>query len=91
MKKLPQLSFLTLEKRRVYSLEITLNLNGRILTKLIIDPHFELKHGNYIDDELIYNLVLLLKNKRFVPKDRRGSWEYFDAEIFYQDSFYRLV
>jgi len=52
MKKLPSLLDTTKEKRRVYTIE--LKVNNRELTELIIDPHYELKHSEYVNDELIY-------------------------------------
>jgi len=48
---LPLIITTTTEGRRVYS--ITLTINGKKLSRLIIDPHYELKHGNYVNDELI--------------------------------------
>jgi len=71
MRKLPKLSFITPEKRRVYLLEDEIVINNRKLNELIIDPHYEIKHSSYINDELIYNLSLLLNYKRFIPKDRK--------------------
>lgn len=69
-KKLPPLLAVTQEERRCYSLEIS--INNRKLTRLIIDPHYQLKHSSYIDDELIYNLVLTLNGRRYLPKARKG-------------------
>ena len=71
MRKLPSLLDITKEKRKVYTIE--LKINNRELTELIIDPHYELKHSEYVNDELIYNLVLTLNDKRFVPKSRKSN------------------
>lgn len=89
--EIAKLSFTTPEGRRVYPLEEDLIVNNKKLTNLIIDPHYEIKHKDYINDELIYNLIFLLNNKRFVSKDRKEKWEYYDLEISYNDDSYLLV
>jgi hypothetical protein len=89
MRKLPLLPDITKEKRRIY--EIELKINNQVLTQLIIDPHYELKRSGYVNDELIYNLVLALNDKRFVPKSRKSNWEYFETDLIYQNKSYFLV
>ena len=53
--KLPKLITITKEKRRIYPIKLV--VNGRQLDKLVIDPHFEKKHGSYLTDEIIYNFA----------------------------------
>ena len=55
-------------KRRSYS--IRLIVNKQVINEIIIDPHYEINHS-YMTDELIYELVQDLNNRRFVPKDRK--------------------
>lgn len=55
-------------KRRSY--QIRLIVNEQILNEIIIDPHYEVNHS-YMTDELIYELVQNLDNRRFIPKDRK--------------------
>lgn len=55
MKKLPPLLDTTDEGRRVYKLQGI--INKRKLNKLVIDPHYEEEHGDYMTDEMIYVLV----------------------------------
>jgi hypothetical protein len=71
MKVLPSLLGITEANRRVYSVKLI--INNRLLPELIIDPHYELKHGSYINDQLIYQLALILQKGKFIPKDsKRG-------------------
>lgn len=49
--RLPKLLTITPEGRRVYPLELT--VNGRLLTQIHIDPHFEKNHP-YMSDEKIW-------------------------------------
>ena len=48
---LPPLITTTPENRRVYPCDLV--INKQKLIRLIIDPHFEKKHGSYVDDKLI--------------------------------------
>jgi len=56
---LPPLITTTPEGRRVYPCDLV--INKQKLTRLIIDPHFEEKHSNYVDDKLIWELVQQFK------------------------------
>ena len=76
------------KKRRSYS--IRLIVNKRIINEVIIDPHYEVNHS-YMTDELIYELVKNLNNQRFIPKDRKKPWYYFEADVEHDGKNYRLV
>jgi len=67
--KLPKLLALTKENRRVYPLELT--VNDRKLEQLVIDPHFEEKHDDYMSDEKIWGIIKFLNDKRFIPTKRK--------------------
>ena len=62
---LPSLITTTSEGRRIYPIEII--INGKKLFRLIIDPHFEKKHGDYVNDELIWELSQQLSNGFYLP------------------------
>ena len=55
--KLPKLIATTEEGRRIYPIKLV--VNNRQLDQLIIDPHYEKKHGSYLTDEIIYNFAVL--------------------------------
>ena len=77
--------------RRVYPAK--LNINGRPLEKVVIDPHYEEKHGDSISDETILKLVWLLDGKIFRPVDQdEEGFEYFVNDHLELDGkFYKLI
>ena len=56
--------------RTEYSIKLI--INGRKITKVIIDTHYKEKHGDTIDDQLILELVRLIDGERFEPEKRIG-------------------
>lgn len=40
-------------------------VNGVFISKIIIDPHYEDKHSESINDEIILNLVRTLNGQKF--------------------------
>jgi len=81
--KLPKLITTTKERRRVYPIKLV--FNGRQLGKLVIDPHFEKKHGNYLTDEIIYNFALELNNRKVIIEDRKKPYEYFSYRPLFRE------
>lgn len=66
---------ITSENRRVYQIP-KLVIQGWVIEKLIIDPHFEEKHA-YMSDEKIYYLVKkYLTNNEPNSSKKVGRWEY---------------
>lgn len=64
--------------RRSYSVD--LSLNGRHIQKVIIDPHYEIKHSASITDELILELVqIYLDGEEFesISGPDENGFEYF--------------
>jgi hypothetical protein len=53
--------------RREYSISIT--VNEIFISKVIIDPHYEEKHAESINDDIIIELVKTLDGKYFDPDD----------------------
>jgi len=62
-------------RRREYDIQIT--VNGRKIRKVIIDPHYETKHFDSLDDEIILRLVNQLDGQRFEPDDENAPYLYF--------------
>lgn len=62
------------------------------VTSVIIDPHYEDKHGEHINDELIIRLIKKLDNRIEVPeaKDDDG-FSYFVTLIELEKKQYRLI
>jgi len=75
--------------RRSYALSLT--VNGRQISEIAIDPHYETKHPD-IGDALILKLVKGLDAKEFQPDERDGEWEFFMLDrIEHEGKRYRLV
>lgn len=60
--------------RREYAVQLT--VNGRRIVKVIIDPHYELKHSGTIDDTVVLKLVYLLSGENFEPEAEVGNFQY---------------
>lgn len=77
-------------QRREYGLNLV--VNGRRITKVIIDPHFELKHSDTINDEIILALVCLLDGGVFPVADQGEGFEYFATDnLLLEAKRYKLI
>jgi hypothetical protein len=77
-------------KRRSYPIKIA--VNGRKISEVVIDPHYEIKHSGSINDDLILELVKLLDGMFYEPADTREGFQYFVASpLDYHGANYRLV
>ena len=78
-----------MNKRRRY--KVHLQVNGRRIEEVVIDPHYAIKHPD-IDDGLILELVQGLDGKEFQPEVREDEWEFFMLDrIGHRGKRYRLV
>jgi hypothetical protein len=71
---------------------VHLLVNGRVLKRVVIDPHYRERHAESISDELILKLVQDLDGKNFPIELSQGEFEYFTVEpVIYEEKPYRLV
>ena len=71
---------------------VLMTVNHRQIFKVIIDPHYQLKHAASVDDEMILELVKCLDGKTFIPDHESGGFQYFKADPLYlRESKFRLV
>jgi len=78
------------EHRRSYTVSIV--VNDRPINEVVIDPHFEEKHAESINDEIILALVQKLNGRFFDADDKDEEFEYFKTEpIEHAGKNYRLV
>lgn len=76
--------------RREYAVNIT--VNEVLITKVIIDPHYEEKHSESINDEIIVNLVKTLDSQNFEPDDEKPPYSYFVTDgIVLNGKAYKLI
>ena len=77
-------------KRREYQLSI--EVNERKIKRVVIDPHYELKHSRSINDDVILELVKLLDGGTFPVQDRDDAFEYFVTDnLSLNNRRYKLV
>ena len=62
--------------RRTYKIA-PITVNEEIYTEVVIDSHYELKHSEQINDELILSLVLLLDGAEELPEDTKEPFNYY--------------
>ena len=68
-------------------------LNRIHFEELVIDPHFEIKHGESMDDEIILELVNQLDGRELDPIaiDRDGFRYYRTEPMYFKGKPYRLI
>ena len=76
--------------RREYNIDPII-INRLTICKVVIDPHYEEKHADRIDDTLILSLVRKLDGRFEIPEDTDGEFSYFATLLSLQGKQYRLV
>ncbi len=77
-------------KRRIY--EIDLKINNIPIKRVIIDPHYEIRHSESINDELIIDLAKTLNGKMFEAETIKEPFSYFVIDqILHRGKFYKLI
>jgi hypothetical protein len=59
--------------------------------QVVIDLHYQEKHFDYMNDELILRLVKELDGRREVPETKAGQYSYFATLIELDEKQYRLI
>ena len=75
--------------RREYSID-SITINGKIIKKLIIDPHVD-KHADHISDDLIKKMVRQLDGGIFHSEKEFGGFAYFATILKLEGLYYKLV
>ncbi len=79
-----------MNERRDYKISIT--VNSRAVSRVIIDPHYKLKHSDSVDDEVILSLVQMLDGKTFAPEAESDGFQYFKTDpLSFNGVNYRLI
>lgn len=59
---------------------------------MVIDPHYELKHGASVSDQVILDLVELLDGGVFPLQEKTGTFEYYVTDgLKLDEKLYKLV
>ncbi len=81
---------LEMSLRRIFKVDI--ELNGRRIKYVLIDPHYELKHSESMSDFIVMGLVALLDGDTFLPESEVGRFEYFAKDgLILNCKSYRLI
>lgn len=76
--------------RREYKINIT--VNEILIERVIIDPHYQEKHAESINDKIILELVKTLDGKIFEADDEKFPFSYFVTDrIEYEGKLYKLI
>jgi len=76
--------------RRTYSIP-PITVNDQRVVQVVIDPHYEQRHGQSMDDTLILALVSALDGRRELPETRKGAYSYFATLVEHGSKQYRLI
>lgn len=76
--------------RREYAAKLT--VNGVSIERVVIDLHYQEKHGESVNDGIILQLVDQLDGQFFRPDEVKDGFEYFKYDPAYlQGKTYQLV
>jgi len=76
--------------RREYKID-KIQVNRVLIDKVIIDSHYEEKHSEYMNDDLILELVAKLDERIEVPEETDDEFSYFATLIQHSSKQYRLI
>ncbi len=76
--------------RRIYSIP-PIQVNDHKIVQVVIDSHYEQRHGQSMDDALILALVAKLDGRRELPEEQKGPYSYFATLIEHGPKQYRLI
>ena len=74
---------------RVY--EISVVFNEERFCEVWIDPHFEEKHGDSVNDELILSLLARLSGKPWALQMESNGFHFFEVDLELRGKAYRLI
>ncbi len=77
-------------QRRSYKIDPII-VNEKIYYEVIIDSHYEEKHSEHINDELILSLVQRLNGRFEIPVGTKGEYSFYLSIIELKRKRYRLV
>lgn len=70
---------------------LSIHLNGRTLSRVLIDQHYKEKHSD-VTDEIILNLISQISGRNFEIENEDNGFQYFRVEpIFHNKAPYRLI
>lgn len=74
---------------RIY--EIPVIFNEEHFNEVWIDPHYEEKHGDSMNDELILNLLARVSGKPWASQMESRGFRFFEVDLDFNNKLYRLI
>ncbi len=72
--------------------DVKMTVNGHKINRVIIDSHYEEKHADSVDDEVILKLVKQLDGEFFEPDDADDAFTYFVTDrMSLNGKLYKLI
>ncbi len=68
-----------------------ITVNGIRIVQVVIDRHYQEKHSDHMNDDLILQLVKELDGRRELPEARTYNYSYFATLVELDEKQYRLV
>ena len=79
-----------MSKRPEYPLKIT--INGRSLSRVVIDQHYRVSHDESMNDQIILDLVRTLDGRKIPPERVQDEFEFFTIEpVYLLEKPYRVI
>ncbi len=78
-----------MSERKEYSLNLV--INGRNLSRVVIDQHYKEKHKE-VTDEIILGLIREINGSNYDIESEKNGFQYFTVEpVLYEEKPYRLI
>ena len=77
-------------KQRSYKIS-PIVVNGIKIVQVVIDSHYEEKHHDHMNDELILELVKELDGRHEVPEAKTNQYSYFATLVELEEKQFRLI
>ncbi len=74
---------------RIYKQQVI--FNTWVFEEIWIDTHYEVKHSKSINDDLVLSLLKEISKILPVKMIEKGTFEYYDLDMEYNDKIYRLI
>jgi len=65
--------------------------DGNYFNEIWIDPHYEIKHGSSINDDLILDLLQDIEKRTYSEKKRANGYDYYELDVDFHEKLYRLI
>ena len=78
-----------MSSRKEYNLSVI--INGRTLSRVIIDQYYKDKHKE-VTDEIILDLIREINGENYDIESEKAGFQYFTVEpVLYEEKPYRLI